>query len=374
MQRLVAFFRARGTDRRRGARGRAGGRPLHAPQGDPPGGGGGLRVSRDRRAAHAGRLRPASGDAHGARRAAATRDLRASLLDALADVDRLVLLGDVLELRHGPVRDALDAAQPVLAAIGEALGARPRGRDRSRQPRPSPARRAWLERRGRRRAAAAAGPRERGRLARGRAAGASVAGWLGAGRRARRLSGRVAARRRLRHARPLLRSAHDRADVRAARRRRDGADRRRARRRTASASRTTRRSSRRSTRGFMRSPRTAAPSLGRSSHGASAQAWRALGGGAEHRRRRCSGCAARALIAAFPALRRRAQPRAASDRCAPISRARSSGARRCVAFGEVLSEAPRRRAAGDLRAHAPRRPAAAATTAASGRRRPARSC
>jgi len=33
-----------------------------------------------------------------------------------------VLLGDLIELRHGPVRDALDAAAPVLAAIGEALG------------------------------------------------------------------------------------------------------------------------------------------------------------------------------------------------------------------------------------------------------------
>jgi hypothetical protein len=34
---------------------------------------------------------------------------------------RLVLLGDVLELRHGPVADALDAARPVLTAIAGAL-------------------------------------------------------------------------------------------------------------------------------------------------------------------------------------------------------------------------------------------------------------
>jgi hypothetical protein len=34
----------------------------------------------------------------------------------------VVLLGDVLELRHGPVRDALATAWPVLAEIGEALG------------------------------------------------------------------------------------------------------------------------------------------------------------------------------------------------------------------------------------------------------------
>jgi hypothetical protein len=49
-------------------------------------------------------------------------DARARLLDALGTVDRLVLLGDVVELRHGPVRDAVGVAAPVLAAIGAALG------------------------------------------------------------------------------------------------------------------------------------------------------------------------------------------------------------------------------------------------------------
>jgi predicted phosphodiesterase len=48
---------------------------------------------------------------------------RAGLLEAVGGVDRLVLLGDVLELRQGPVRDALAAATPVLAQIGDALGA-----------------------------------------------------------------------------------------------------------------------------------------------------------------------------------------------------------------------------------------------------------
>ena len=47
---------------------------------------------------------------------------REALLEALAGVDRLVLLGDVLELRHGPVRDALEEAAPVLSEIGAALG------------------------------------------------------------------------------------------------------------------------------------------------------------------------------------------------------------------------------------------------------------
>jgi predicted phosphodiesterase len=46
---------------------------------------------------------------------------RAALLEALRDVDRLVLLGDTLELRHGPARKAMAAARPVLQAIGEAL-------------------------------------------------------------------------------------------------------------------------------------------------------------------------------------------------------------------------------------------------------------
>jgi hypothetical protein len=48
---------------------------------------------------------------------------RQALTQALDGVDRLVILGDLLELRHGPVYDALDAARPVLQAIGEGLGA-----------------------------------------------------------------------------------------------------------------------------------------------------------------------------------------------------------------------------------------------------------
>ena len=39
----------------------------------------------------------------------------------LASVDRLVLLGDTLELRHGPARDALARAEPIMRAIGAAL-------------------------------------------------------------------------------------------------------------------------------------------------------------------------------------------------------------------------------------------------------------
>jgi hypothetical protein len=46
------------------------------------------------------------------------------LFDALEDVDRLVLLGDVLELRHGPRRDALAAAQPFFEDLGRAFAGR----------------------------------------------------------------------------------------------------------------------------------------------------------------------------------------------------------------------------------------------------------
>jgi hypothetical protein len=46
------------------------------------------------------------------------------LIDALEDVDRLVLLGDVLELRHGPRRDALAAARPFFEELGRAFAGR----------------------------------------------------------------------------------------------------------------------------------------------------------------------------------------------------------------------------------------------------------
>jgi len=49
-------------------------------------------------------------------------ELREPLLAALAEVDRLVLLGDTLELRHGPLREALAAAEDFFAELGAALG------------------------------------------------------------------------------------------------------------------------------------------------------------------------------------------------------------------------------------------------------------
>jgi predicted phosphodiesterase len=47
---------------------------------------------------------------------------RRRLLAALESVDRLVLLGDIVELAEGRAQQAMDAAQPVLRAIGEHLG------------------------------------------------------------------------------------------------------------------------------------------------------------------------------------------------------------------------------------------------------------
>lgn len=50
-------------------------------------------------------------------------ELREPLLRAVEDVDRVVLLGDVLELRHGPPREALAVARPFFEELGRALGA-----------------------------------------------------------------------------------------------------------------------------------------------------------------------------------------------------------------------------------------------------------
>jgi hypothetical protein len=48
-------------------------------------------------------------------------ELREPLLAVLQDVDRLVLLGDVLELRHGPLREALAGSRPFFEAVGAAM-------------------------------------------------------------------------------------------------------------------------------------------------------------------------------------------------------------------------------------------------------------
>ena len=153
MQRLVAFFRARGTTDVQELEVVQEDVRFMLPKVDPPGDGRRLRVDRAR-PAHAGRLRPASRLARPSGTCCALAGPRAALLEALRDVDRLVLLGDLLELRHGPARDALSAAAPALEADRGGAPGRCRGRDRAGQPRPPPARavaRAALSRRRRRR-------------------------------------------------------------------------------------------------------------------------------------------------------------------------------------------------------------------------------
>ncbi|HTU96548.1 MAG TPA: metallophosphoesterase [Solirubrobacteraceae bacterium] len=59
---------------------------------------------------------------HGASDVLRDPSRRAPLLEALAGCDRLVLLGDLLELRHGPLHEALAAAREPLGEMGAALG------------------------------------------------------------------------------------------------------------------------------------------------------------------------------------------------------------------------------------------------------------
>jgi predicted phosphodiesterase len=48
----------------------------------------------------------------------------AALVEAVAGADRLVLLGDVVELRERPLADALEVARPLIEALGRALKGR----------------------------------------------------------------------------------------------------------------------------------------------------------------------------------------------------------------------------------------------------------
>ncbi|HEY2182279.1 MAG TPA: metallophosphoesterase [Solirubrobacteraceae bacterium] len=51
-------------------------------------------------------------------------ELREPLLRAVADIDRVVLLGDAIELRHGPAHSALAVARPFFEDLGRALAGR----------------------------------------------------------------------------------------------------------------------------------------------------------------------------------------------------------------------------------------------------------
>ena len=58
-----------------------------------------------------------------------------ALLAALDGVDRLVLLGDIIELAERRPRQAMEVAEPVLRALGARLGRCRRGDRRAGQPR-----------------------------------------------------------------------------------------------------------------------------------------------------------------------------------------------------------------------------------------------
>jgi predicted phosphodiesterase len=49
----------------------------------------------------------------------------AALVEGVAGADRLVLLGDVVELRERPLAEALEVARPLIQALGRALEGRP---------------------------------------------------------------------------------------------------------------------------------------------------------------------------------------------------------------------------------------------------------
>jgi predicted phosphodiesterase len=50
---------------------------------------------------------------------------RDALVDAVKDADRLVLLGDVIELRERPLAESLEVTRPVFEELGRALAGRP---------------------------------------------------------------------------------------------------------------------------------------------------------------------------------------------------------------------------------------------------------
>jgi UDP-2,3-diacylglucosamine pyrophosphatase LpxH len=51
-----------------------------------------------------------------------SHEVRARLMPWLARADQVVLLGDVVELRQGPLDEAMDAARPFFGELGESLG------------------------------------------------------------------------------------------------------------------------------------------------------------------------------------------------------------------------------------------------------------
>ena len=106
--------------------------------------------------------------------------LREPLLRAVEDADQVVLLGDVLELRHGPAGEALAAARPFFEALGEAVGdgrvVVVAGNHDHELVAP------WLERRRREHPGSPLGLEERATPEQASDLAATMAGWIGSGR------------------------------------------------------------------------------------------------------------------------------------------------------------------------------------------------
>ena len=236
-----------------------------------------------------------------------------------AGFDRLVLLGDVLQLRHGPDREALASRVGRSTELGEALAAGGEvvivagNHDHhlfavARAPGGG--------------AAAAARPRDARRLAAEGSHWPTIAAWRRRRGCAPPTRG-LAPRGRVRHAWPLLGAAPDDPDVRAPRRRGHGPVRRRGAGGGPAAPRTTSWRWRRSMPGSMRSPSGCGPGTRRPAAAAARPAgWRALTGGA--------GSAAAGDGVAFPVADRRLSTGPGSGRCAPTSPGPRCPAPACV--------------------------------------------
>ncbi len=169
--------------------------------------------------------------------AARSGEPRERLLAALAEADRVVMLGDTLELRERPLAEALEVTRPFFEALAEVTAGKrltlvPGNHDHAlAEP--------WLARL--RLDGTPLGPEQEWEVTAADGAAGRLAALLPETARHARLPGADAAPRRLRHPRALPRRASDDAAPGGDRRARDGAPDRPQRPGSARRGRTTRR-------------------------------------------------------------------------------------------------------------------------------------